>query len=68
MARVRIMTSVATTEATYKRGDQVDLDAATAEAWVGAGIAVPVGGKDQPVAETTARRTGRAGSRKPKGG
>jgi hypothetical protein len=68
MARVRIMTSVATTDATYKRGDQVDLDTATAESWVDAGMAVPVGGDDQNVAETTARRTGRTGARKPKGG
>lgn len=68
MARVRIMTSISTTDATYKRGQEVDLDAATARAWVEAGMAVPTsGGDDQPVAETTARRSGRTGARKAKG-
>lgn len=67
MARVRILTSISTTETTYKRGQEVDLDEATARSWVEAGQAVPVGGPEQSVPETTARRTGRTGARKPKG-
>lgn len=64
MPRMRIMTSIATPEGSYRRGDEVDLPAATAEAWVEAGMAVPVGGEEQAVAETTARRTGKTGARK----
>ena len=67
MSRVRIMTSISTTEASYKRGQEVDLDEATATSWVEAGMAVPAGSEEQTVPETTARRTGRPAARKPKG-
>ena len=67
MSRVRIMTSISTTEASYKRGEEVELDEATARSWVEAGMAVPAGSEDQAVPETTARRTGRPATRKPKG-
>ena len=67
MARVRILTSISTTVDSYKRGQEVDLDEATARSWVEAGMAVPAGNEEQTVPETTARRTGRPTSRKPKG-
>lgn len=68
MARVRIMTSIATTHGSYRRGDVVDLDDAVAESWAACGWAVPAGTGEEasPVVETTAARTGRPRARRKK--
>jgi len=67
MARVRILTSISTTDASYRRGQEADIDDATARSWVEAGMAAPVGDGEQTLEETTARRAGRTGARKTKG-
>lgn len=66
MARIRILTSVAGALRSYRRGEVVDMADEVAGSWVASGMAAPAGdGGGSPVAETTARQSGKTGRRKP---